>query len=73
MPIVVNGKLVFIAMNNGKWCIGVVEKQNSKGGLATQIASQFALTGHTTADKRLRCAPPELPSATSFIRRTLVK
>jgi len=24
-----------------------------------------------TADKRLRCAPPELPSATSFIRKPL--
>ena len=26
---------------------------------------------HITADKRLRYAPPKLPSATSFIRRTL--
>jgi len=27
--------------------------------------------GHITADKRLRYAPPKLPSATSLIRKTL--
>jgi hypothetical protein len=31
----------------------------------------FASLGHLTADKRLRYAPPKLPSATSFIRKTL--
>jgi len=45
----------------------VVEiKQNSNSGLATQIASQFALTGHTTADKRLRYASPKLMLRINF-------
>ena len=35
------------------------------------VALKFSPSGNITVDKRLRCAPPELPSATSFIRRTL--
>jgi hypothetical protein len=41
-------------------------------GLATQIASQFA-KGWTTADKREIRDFPKLPSATSFIRKTLAE
>ena len=35
------------------------------------VALQPCLLGHITADKRLRYASPKLPSATSFIRKTL--
>jgi hypothetical protein len=35
------------------------------------VASQPCLSGHITADKRLRFTSPKLPSATSFIRKTL--
>jgi len=35
------------------------------------VASQPCPSGHITADKRLRYASPKLPSATSFIRKTL--
>jgi len=35
------------------------------------VASQPCPSGHITADKRLRYAPPKLPPATSFIRETL--
>ena len=37
------------------------------------VASQPCPSGHITADKRLRYATPKLPSATSFIRKTLGK
>ena len=43
----------------------------ASGNSANTSCSCLAPLGHLTADKRLRCAPPELPSATSFIRRTL--
>ncbi|MCD6239340.1 MAG: hypothetical protein J7K51_08510 [Thermotogae bacterium] len=42
-------------------------------GLATQIASQFALTGRTTADRKEIKDFPKLPLATSFIRKTLAE
>jgi len=35
------------------------------------VASQPCPSGHITADKRLRYASPKLPSATSFIHKTL--
>jgi len=35
------------------------------------VALQPCPSGHITADKRLRYALPKLPSATSFIRKTL--
>lgn len=49
----------------------IVEKFS--GVRNSAVASQPCPSGHITADKRLRCyAPsPKLPSATSFIRRTL--
>jgi len=50
------------------------EKDEYLGGVRNSaVASQPCPLGHITADKRLRCyAPsPKLPSATSFIRKTL--
>ena len=35
------------------------------------VASQPCPSGHITANKMLRYASPKLPSATSFIRKTL--
>jgi hypothetical protein len=35
------------------------------------ILNKISLPHRLTADKRLRYAPPKLPSATSFIRKTL--
>jgi len=35
------------------------------------ILAPNCLSGHITADKRLRFTLPKLPSATSFIRKTL--
>ena len=37
----------------------------------SMVALQPYPSGHITADKRFRFAPPKLPSATSFIRKTL--
>ena len=39
----------------------------------SMVALQPYPSGHITADKRLRCASPKLPSATSFIRKTLAE
>ena len=50
------------------------EKDEYLGGIRSpSVTSQPCPLGHITADKRLRCyAPsPKLPSATSFIRKTL--
>jgi len=38
---------------------------------ATSLPCHRYRSGHLTADKRLRYASPKLPSATSFIRKTL--
>jgi len=46
--------------------------RESFGGVRNSaVASQPCPSGHITADKRLRYASPKLPSATSFIRRTV--
>jgi hypothetical protein len=43
-----------------------------KGGLwHSAVASQPCPSGHIAANKRLRYASPKLPSATSFIRKTI--
>ena len=38
----------------------------------SMVALQPCPSTHITADKRFRCITPKLPSATSFIRNTLV-
>ena len=45
----------------------ITAKPNS---VATSLPCLASL-GHSTEDKRLRYASPKLPSATSFIRKTL--
>jgi|GEM_PF-1963911 len=51
-------------------------KNNRKGLIScgvrnSAVASQPCPSDHITADNRLRYASPKLPSATSFIRKTL--
>jgi len=46
-----------------------VIEEESRASL--KIALQFCPSGRATADKRLRYASPKLPSATSYIRKTL--
>jgi len=49
--------------------------QNKRAGRVrnSAVASQPCPSGHITADKRLRYASSKLPSATSFIRKTLAE
>ncbi|GEM_PF-5382939 len=50
------------------------EKISGFGGIRNSVSLRSLprlRLGHITADKRLRYAPPKLPSATSFIRETL--
>jgi len=49
------------------------EKQQDWRAWALYGASQPCPSGHITVDKKLRYASPKLPSATSFIRKTLGK
>lgn len=44
---------------------------NTGGVRNSAVASQSCPSGHITTDKRPRYASPKLPSATSFIHRTL--
>jgi len=51
---------------------GIVSQNEILDGVRySAVALQPCPSGHITADKRLRCASPKLPSATSFIRKTL--
>ncbi len=50
----------------------MVNTNKNLGGVRNSaVASQPCPSGHITAYKRLRCASPKLPSATSFIHETL--
>jgi len=52
----------------------MVNTDKNPGGVRNPaVASQPCPSGHITADKKLRCASPKLPSATSFIRKLLYK
>lgn len=65
---------VCLDTENNCWLCGKTTKtQNKKisGVRNSAVASQPCPSGHITADKRLRFTSPKLPSATSFIRRTL--